>query len=565
MKQIITLFALIMLLPMESAASESTAYEAYGLLIGSNRAGTDQAPLAYAHRDARRMAATLNEVAGFKKENLEILLDPDKGSVESAIDTFESILQEKARVDEKTVFLFYYSGHARTTGLNLGADDFSLSELKDRLRKLPATVTVVLLDACQTGAISNVKGVSAAAQRGFSYNSVDQLNVSGMAVIASSAGSELSQESKKLRGSYFSHHFTVGLRGPADADENGVVTLAEAYQYAYHRTLSSTALTTVGRQHATLEMDLKGKGDMPFSWPGNFESSLLIPASLDGEVMLTHKSSGTVSAEIKKVKGKSYRVALTPGRYEGFVKLSNRQAYQCDIVVPQRSAHELNLNACRGLTLADDTAKGNGEQVYRIAKTERQYRREYLMAEFHLGYFGAGDSPYTRKLADFEFKGLERSDVLGAAVSMVGSPFSFLSVGVVLATMDRRTGDSNLTPDEKRVSWRSFRIGGFVRGNLVLKRGLLVPYAQVGAGVGKATLKFEMERAGGSIEDEMEFKGIYFSGGAGLQMNPIRWFGITLLHLEYTRAQLVEMTEAPLDEKHNNGGLSIFTGIRFGY
>jgi uncharacterized caspase-like protein len=565
MKHLIFIALVVVLVPVSALGNDAAAYEAYGLLIGSNRAATGQTHLSYAHRDARRMEQTLKDVSGFVDENLTLLIDPDRSQVESAIDDVARILQEKAQLDEKTVFLFYYSGHARSSGLNLGANDFPLSELKARLRTLPATVTVVLLDACQSGAISNVKGVGTAApDQVFSYNSVDQLNVSGMAVIASSSGSELSQESDKLRGSYFSHHFTVGLRGAADADENGVVTLAEAYNYAYNQTLSTTALTAVGRQHATLEMNLKGKGDMPMAWPSKSRAALKIRSGFEGEILLTHRKSGTVAAEIRKVKGHAFSVALTPGGYEALVTLSDRKAYQCLIEIAREEVQILDLYRCTPLALEDQTAKGSA-LVYRVTGKERPRRREYLMMELQFGYFGAGDSPYTRRLEDFQYKGLDESKAFGMGVAVVGTPLPFLSAGVEFATMDRREGVSGLMSHDQEVSWQSYRVGGFVRGNLILGSAMFVPYAQVGAGYAFAKFSYEYDNGTSVGVDASDFSGPYFTGALGIQMNPTRLFGITLAQLSYTRAHLVEMTEPGFDEQHDNGGISVFTGIRVGY
>ena len=49
------------------------------------------------------------------------------------------------------------------------------------------------------------------------------------------------RESGDIEGSYFTHHMLSALRGAGDRDGNGVVTLAEAYQYAYAHTLGSVA------------------------------------------------------------------------------------------------------------------------------------------------------------------------------------------------------------------------------------------------------------------------------------------------------------------------------------
>jgi len=97
--------------------------------------------------------------------------------------------------------------------MNLGERELSLSDLRERLLSLPTTLTIVVLDACQSGAFSRTKGAEPAAD--FSFNSVSRLNTSGVAVMASSSASELSQESDSLRASYFTHHLLVALRGAA--------------------------------------------------------------------------------------------------------------------------------------------------------------------------------------------------------------------------------------------------------------------------------------------------------------------------------------------------------------
>src|SRR5262249_15794592 len=99
--------------------------------------------------------------------------------------------------------------------------------------------------------------------------------------MASSSAQELSQESDKLKGSYFTHLLLTALRGAADADGDGRVSLDEAYHYAYRRTLAATARTQVGSQHVTLEMDLAGQGDVPVTYPAQARSHLELPAALD--------------------------------------------------------------------------------------------------------------------------------------------------------------------------------------------------------------------------------------------------------------------------------------------
>src|SRR5205807_694263 len=156
--------------------------------------------------------------------------------------------------------------YAIVIGSNAGGPgQTELRYAEDDARKVGATLTVVVLDACQSGAFSRIKGAQPAAD--FSYSSRQHLDASGVAVLASSSGSELSQESEQLRGSFFTHHLLVGLRGAGDANGDGQVSIDEAYRYAYHQTLMATAETAVGGQHVTFEVDLKGHGDVALTFP----------------------------------------------------------------------------------------------------------------------------------------------------------------------------------------------------------------------------------------------------------------------------------------------------------
>ena len=59
------------------------------------------------------------------------------------------------------------------------------------------------------------------------------------------------------------------MRGDADRDHDGRVTLDEAYAYAYGRTVAATAATRAGAQHPTYAFDLKGAGDVVLTQPGD--------------------------------------------------------------------------------------------------------------------------------------------------------------------------------------------------------------------------------------------------------------------------------------------------------
>ena len=94
---------------------------------------------------------------------------------------------------------------------------------------MPATIKLAVIDACKSGAVTRKGGAPA------DEFVVDVVNpkLSGMVLLTSSGADELSQESRALAGSVFTHHLVSGLRGAADEDGDHQVTVTEAYHYAY--------------------------------------------------------------------------------------------------------------------------------------------------------------------------------------------------------------------------------------------------------------------------------------------------------------------------------------------
>ena len=79
------------------------------------------------------------------------------------------------------------------------------------------------------------------------------------------------------------------------------MSLDEAYRYAYHQTLLATAETAVGGQHVSLEVDLKGHGEVPLSFPRAATQTIELPAPLEGKTLVEAKRSHTVVAETYSV------------------------------------------------------------------------------------------------------------------------------------------------------------------------------------------------------------------------------------------------------------------------
>jgi hypothetical protein len=352
--------ALLCLACLASTASAEEPIATYAIVVGSNAGGPGQTDLRYAEDDARRVGALLVELGGYQKDHVDIVVHPTPDQLRTRINALADKLNADLAAGRQSRVFFYYSGHARASALDLGAEELLLIELRQRLFQLPAKLTVVVLDACQSGAFSRVKGAQPAAD--FSFNSRQQLDATGVAVLASSSGSELSQESEQLKSSYFTHHLLVGMRGASDGNKDGLVTIDEAYRYAYHQTLLATAETAVGGQHVSLEVDLKGHGEVPLSYPRAATSSIELPAALEGKTLVEDKRAHAVVAETYKAKGNAVRIAVAPGDYRVIVRQGTTLS-RCEV----SGGGVVDLSRCSREEMVVATSKGGGfARPYRI-------------------------------------------------------------------------------------------------------------------------------------------------------------------------------------------------------
>ena len=545
----------LLLTPLALAAPTLDAPVTYALVVGSNRPGPGQQALRFADQDAARFAEVLDQVGGVDPSRIMRLADPAEAELEEAIDGFAQVMEAHATQGEPTTFLFYYSGHARARGLDLGPDRLPLEALRARLEALHATFTLVVLDACQSGAPSEIKGVEAAAD--FSTSSVGALSTEGIAIIASSTGAELSQESAELGGSFFTHHLATGLRGAADLDVDGAVTLAEAYQYAYHRTLVDTAATAVGAQHPTLETDLRGKGDLVLSRPAVASARLRFPAELAGEILLVRAPHDLVAAEIHKAEGEAFDLALLPGTYHAMVH-QGEEGLECPLHLSAGPPQPFTLDGCTALAPVIVASKGEGQPSRR--------RLENWMIETGLGGLSAQQDAYDQRLEDFGFgTGLQIfPGKLTWSAGLSWSPERHLAVVGTVGKLDDATWTRTMgveTEEKDHFSWMSTRLALAVRAQLPLLHDWLVPYVQAGGGPAWTRTRFTDEAG----EDHEVFWGPHLDLGGGLQLMPTvgRWRHLGIFNqVEYVRAPVLQNL---VGDTHDVGGLLFTAGLRAGF
>jgi hypothetical protein len=498
----------------------------------------------------------LAELGGYASRDVRLLLDPDRRGLLRALDRVRDRLQKDAARGERTVFFFFYSGHARARALNLGREELRLSELRRRLTDFPSTVTVAVLDACQTGAISRVKGAAPTAD--FSYNSVQDLNARGLVVMASSAASELSQEADRLRGSYFTHNLVVGLRGAADADSDGGVTLSEAYRYTYNRTLVATASTAVGRQHVTLETKLRGRGEMVLTRPARATAALRLPRRLSAQVLVHRQPGQVVVADLGKAPGRAVRLALPPGQYRAIVRPYGHRPRRCDLQLAQHREQVLRIDGCAEVPPDPVGVKGRALLDDRL---------ERWSLEMGLGGLRNRHDRYTDTLTEFGFDEQKGLFDLGASfqISVCHSLTRYVSLVAGWTRLDSASYEREVHgADGKRYQsfeWSAHAIGLYVRGTLPLARGIVRFYAQGGAGFGWADTEYRDPLQASEVVDDQLDWGYHLALAGGMSVMPSRYIGV-YGQLGYIYAPIVDNL---VGDTHDSGGFAGYLGVRVGF
>ncbi len=280
------------------------------IVAGANEGGDDRATLQYADDDARQVAAVLLELGGGAPDDIDLLLSPTASELRAALARLREKVQTTNALGRRTEVVVYYSGHSDETGLLLGDDRFEFKDFKASLLAVPADVRIAIVDACSSGALVQTKG--GVHQPGFL---LDQANdVSGNAFVTSSSANEVAQESEQVEGSFFTHFLVSGLRGAADDDGDGQVTLSEAYRFAFDETLSRTERTLGGAQHASYAFHLSGSGDIVLTDIRDTSASLVLDEDMAGRLFVRDQR-GRLAAELTKEKGKPIVLGLPPDRY----------------------------------------------------------------------------------------------------------------------------------------------------------------------------------------------------------------------------------------------------------
>ncbi len=282
----------------------------FALITGATAGGPGRVPLRYAGTDARAVQHVLTELGGVPESGTILLLEADRAALTAGFERLRQMVAAAAAPGARTEIVFYYSGHSDESGLLLGPDRVSYSEVRSWVDATGADVRIAVLDSCASGALTRTKG--GVHRPPFLVDTSSAAH--GHAYLTASAENESAQESDRLGAAYFTHYLVSGLRGAADTSHDGRVTLSEAYQYAFTETLARTETSRGGPQHASYDFQLTGKGDLVMTDLRATSASLQFPAEMSGRLYV-RDAAGQLVAEVHKLAAQPIELGLPPGHY----------------------------------------------------------------------------------------------------------------------------------------------------------------------------------------------------------------------------------------------------------
>jgi hypothetical protein len=265
----------------EGAPRAPLAQERWAVVIGISRYDRSDIPtLHYTVPDADSFYRVLIDQAGFREGNVLLLTDnterkPTLRNIKWALGTF---LARSAKKDDLVVI--FYSGHGapevdprgiEPDGLakylvpsdadpnDLYSTGLPMDELQTIFDRIEAERVVVFMDSCYSGAAGG-RTFASKRTRATRIDSVflDRLTRSkGRAIITASRAGEVSIELPELGHGIFTHYLVQGLRGTADLDRDGIVSLQELYQYLEQQ-VSQKSRAVGGNQHPVMKGELEG-------------------------------------------------------------------------------------------------------------------------------------------------------------------------------------------------------------------------------------------------------------------------------------------------------------------
>ncbi|MDB5306813.1 MAG: 5-methylthioadenosine/S-adenosylhomocysteine nucleosidase [Gemmataceae bacterium] len=232
--------------------------------------------------DARDVAALLQspDLCGYPPENVEILLDAQ--ATADNIRAGFGRLAKAAGTDDTVVVFFSGHGGRVETGPDANAyllpfdcdpqrlrdTAISAADMTELLSAISAGRLVVLLDACHSAGVGEVKALDPAAnlKANLDQKTYDALaRGTGRVIMASCRSTEVSWVLGGMRNSLFTHYLLEALRGSGHNSGDGLVKVFDVFTYVADKVPARATQQPIFKAHEVennfpLALDRGGKG-----------------------------------------------------------------------------------------------------------------------------------------------------------------------------------------------------------------------------------------------------------------------------------------------------------------
>jgi hypothetical protein len=342
---------------MASAQSPPPRLRRFALVVSSNDGGRDRVPLRFADSDAATMADVLRKLGGLRGEDLVLVSKATRGSFQAAFERVRSGIKQVAGDSTRRELIVYYSGHSDEQGLLLGGDRVSYRELRQWIDAANADVRIAILDSCASGALIRLRGGALVP----SFLNDASRDARGHAFLTSSSADEAAQESDRIGAAFFTHYLVSGLRGAADTSRDGLITLGEAYQFAFNETLGRTERTGAGPQHPAYDIQLAGTGDLVLTDLRSNEATLVLEEKIAGRVYV-RDSGGRLLAELRKEPMYPVQLGLGAGKYRVTIDEDGR-AFEANVTLEEGKATRLGHTQLAVAQLQPTQTRGEAPRI----------------------------------------------------------------------------------------------------------------------------------------------------------------------------------------------------------
>lgn len=236
----------------------------WAVVIGISEYEDSRIPsLRYATRDAQSIYAWLVSPNGgrYAPSRVKLILNRDATN-EKIKDALFSWLKQAI---EEDMVVIYFAGHGspespdalsnlyllpyNTKYNNIAVTGFPMWDIETALKRfIKAKRVVIIADACHAGGVGQAFDIAARADRGIQTNQINSglQNLTdigeGICVISASRDKEISREGREWGGGHgvFSYYLLEGLKGAADFDKSGSVTIGELTVYVSQQVRRAT-------------------------------------------------------------------------------------------------------------------------------------------------------------------------------------------------------------------------------------------------------------------------------------------------------------------------------------